>query len=340
MRKRGLIGTAAGLAGTVLAADARDRRRIARDPAADRLFTAPVGTQRTVTGAGGVPINVETYGPEDAPPVVLAHGWTCALRFWRLQVHDLMADHHVIAYDQRGHGRSGAPDDGDWSLATIGQDLHAVLDACAGDRKALIAGHSLGAMTIAAWAEQYPDEVADRAAAAALVNTGLGDLISESLLIRTPDAMGAVRQAIGGAVLMAPAPLPPRPDPITHRAIKAIAMSKTASPAEVRFCEDMVLKCKPRVRAGCGRELRAMDLREAAASISVPTLVIAGGADLLTPIVHARQMEDVLPHGLGTLELEGSGHMGPVERGPEVNAALRELSRNYLSNAAAAPAAR
>jgi pimeloyl-ACP methyl ester carboxylesterase len=309
-------------------------------PARPSVPDRPPSTIESVATSDGLRLHAEAFGPRDAPTIVLAHGITCALRAWHGQIKDLAGDYRVIAYDQRGHGRSGAPDDGDWSLATIGQDLHAVLDACAGDRKALIAGHSLGAMTIAAWAEQYPDEVADRAAAAALVNTGLGDLISESLLIRTPDAMGAVRQAIGGAVLMAPAPLPPRPDPITHRAIKAIAMSKTASPAEVRFCEDMVLKCKPRVRAGCGRELRAMDLREAAASISVPTLVIAGGADLLTPIVHARQMEDVLPHGLGTLELEGSGHMGPVERGPEVNAALRELSRNYLSNAAAAPAAR
>ncbi|NEE41516.1 alpha/beta hydrolase, partial [Streptomyces sp. SID7982] len=53
-----------------------------------------------VRSADGARIHVELHGPEDAPAVVLAHGWTCNTRFWDAQIRDLAADHRVIAYDQ------------------------------------------------------------------------------------------------------------------------------------------------------------------------------------------------------------------------------------------------
>jgi pimeloyl-ACP methyl ester carboxylesterase len=339
--RRSLLATA-GLAGSTLAsvllADAVDRRRIKADPLWARLQEPPAGTERSVMGAGGTPLHVETYGPQDAPPVVLIHGWVCSVRFWRLQVQTLMADHHVIAYDARGHGRSSTPHDGDWSLDTLADDLEAVLDATLGDdRPALLAGHSLGAMTIAAWAGRHATAVEKRTTAVAMINTGLGDLISESLLIRTPDAFGRARQLIGSAVLGVGAPLPPRPDPIVHRAVRHIALSPSASPAAVRFSEEMILSTKPRVRAGSGRELSRMNLLDRVEHLTCPTLVVCGGRDLLTPPAHAHRLSEALPHCVGVLELEGAGHMGPLERDAEVSAALRDLVVSPGSAPRAAP---
>lgn len=321
MRRRLLAG--AGLAGAALAGlDARDRRRISADPLDARLREAPAVQTRTVAGAGGTPLHVELHGPADAPPVVLIHGWTCSARFWRLQVQDLAADHRVIAYDLRGHGRTGAPADGDWSLDTFGADLEAVLDATV-DAPAVLAGHSLGAMTIAAWAGDH--DVARRARAVALVNTGLGDLITESLLLRSPRAFDAVRDRIGALALGAGVPLPPRPDPVTHRAIRAIALSKYASPAAVRYSERMVLSCSPRVRAACGRELSALDLLGNVRALTVPATVLYGSHDILTPKAHALRLAEALPDCEAAVELPESGHMGPLERPDHVSAAIRAL---------------
>ena len=336
--RRSAVAVAAAGLGAAVWTDRRDRRRIAADPQWARLQSPPRGEQRTVRGAGGVPLNVELYGPADAPPVVLLHGWVCALRFWRLQVHDLMADHRVVAFDLRGHGRSGAPGDGDWSLDTLGDDLEAVLDACV-DGPAVLAGHSMGAMTIAAWAGRH--DVARRARAVAMINTGLGDLITEALLLRTPlDKVGNARRLLGGALLGAAAPLPPRPDPISHRAVREIALTRGASPAAVRFSEDLILGCKPRVRAGCGREMARMDLRDRVEHISVPALVAYGDRDLLTPRSHAEQLAGALPDCVETVELRDCGHMGPLERPDDVTRALRSLSTSDRPRSSSAAAAR
>ncbi len=327
--RRQLLATA-GLAGaglgSALMADVLDRRRIAADPLWKQLQTEPRGESVTVEAGDGTPLHAALYGPPEAPPVVLVHGWTCSERFWRLQVHDLAADHRVVAVDLRGHGASGTPANGDWSLDALADDLEAVLVACVGDeRPALLAGHSLGAMTIAAWAGRYNDSVGPRASAVALINTGLGDLISESLLFKLPGPLNAGRQVAGAALLGVGVPLPKRPDPVSHRAVRAIALSPSAGAGAVRFSEEMVLSCHPRVRAGCGRELSRLDLLDRLEHLDVPTLVVAGTRDRLTPPAHSYRLAEALPQSLGVLELEGSGHMGPLERPAEINAALRGL---------------
>ena len=327
------LGLAATTLGSLAMADVLDRRRIAKDPLADRLASPPPGEEHVVAARDGTRLHAETYGPADAPPVVLVHGWTCALRFWRLQAHDLARDHRVIAYDLRGHGRSGSPDGGDWSLDAMGDDLQAVLEALAGDRPALVAGHSLGAMAIVAWAGRHADVVGERAAAAVLLNTGIGDLVTESLLIPTPGLLGRATDLLGTGLLSAAAPLPSRPNPLSHRAVRFVALSPQAPPAAVRFSEDLVLSCTPRVRAGCGRELSRLDLRAYVRQLTVPTLVVAGTEDRLTPPVHARGLASTLPDCAGMLELEDTGHMAPLERDGEVTAALRELTARHVPGA-------
>ena len=82
---------------------------------------------------------------------------------------------------------------------------------------------------------------------------------------------------------------------------------------------------RPKVRAGCGREISRLDLQDRVEHLSVPTLVLSGDRDRLTPPVHARKLAETLPRCAGLVELERTGHMAPLERPDEVTGALRGL---------------
>ena len=110
----------------------------------------PTGRSVVVRSADGTRLHTEVFGPEDGYPIVLAHGITCAIRVWVNQIVDLAADYRVIAYDHRGHGRSGVPPlrgrRSNYGLDFLAADLDAVLAATlAPGERAVIAGHSMAA---------------------------------------------------------------------------------------------------------------------------------------------------------------------------------------------------
>ena len=319
------------------AASAADRRRVSADPEWALLRDPPNGRVVPVTGAHGDALHVEVFGPEDAPPIVFAHGWMCSLTFWTRQIQMLSDEYRLIAYDLRGHGRSEEPEGGDYSIDALADDLDLVLRATVDPaRPAIVAGHSMGAMQLGAYVQRHS---MDRIAAAAFINTGLGDLTTEALIVRLPGSDG-LRKRVGRLVMGATVPFPNRPSPISHRAVRYVALSPEASAAQVAFCENMVLQCGPGPRAGFGRAMSEMELHDALEHVAVPALVITGVADKLTPPVHAERLAEALPNVHDLVELEGIGHMGPVEAAVPVTRALRGLaSAAWTTASSPSPAA-
>lgn len=332
-RRRSFVIAGAAAAVAYGSAARRDRARVVADPARDDLNVSldPVTVRTAAEGA----VVAECHGPADAPVVVLVHGWVCSARFWTRQIQALRADHRVIAYDARGHGRSAPAADGNYSIEALADDLEAVIAECVPHgRRFMLAGHSLGAMTIVAWAARH-ETTAERLAAAALINTGIGGLVEHSRVAPLPARLGALQRAVGPLFLAAPGRAPGGAGPISHRAVRHVAMSPQASPAEVAFCEEMVLECPAPTRAGCGRTLAGLDLWWSLPSLKAPTVVVAGERDRLTPPSHARRIAADLPCAVGLVELEGTGHMGPVEAAPRVTEVIRGLAETYVRRGAA-----
>jgi len=323
------LWTAAGTAGTLAAAgvlQAAQMRRIARDPERETLGEIPTGRDRRVLSADGTALHAEVFGPEDADTVVLVHGWTEALRFWTYVIRGLHDEGlRVVAYDLRGHGDSEPAKNADYAIPRFGEDLEAVLAACVPeDRRVVVAGHSLGAMSIASWAEKH--DVERRARATVLMNTGVGNLIAEHLLLPLPGVAQAVNRTLSvHGFLGNKAPLPRFSTPLSHAAVRYIAFGPDASPAQVAFFEQMLVTCPPDVRADVGMAMSEMDLHEALPRLTVPTIVIAGAADKLTPPSHARRIAEMLPQLQRLTVLEDTGHMTPLERPDVVIDALLEL---------------
>ncbi|MET7615917.1 alpha/beta hydrolase [Streptomyces sp. NPDC005408] len=278
----------------------------------------------TAVSADGSPIHVEVHGPDDAPAVVLAHGWTCSTEFWAAQIADLAVDHRVVAYDQRGHGRTAAAAVGTDALA---DDLEAVLRAVlAPGEKALLAGHSMGGMTLLAASGRAA--FAEHAAAVLLCSTGSSRLVDESLVL--PMRAGRLRTRLTRSVLGARAPLGPV-TPISRRILKYATMGPGSAPERVAECARIVHACPRASRVAWARVLAELDLDAGVRELRVPTVVVAGTADRLTPMVHARRLADALPQCQEFVELSGMGHMTPVEAPEAVTAKIRELVDTFVN---------
>ena len=318
-----LSAAAAGV-GAAIALERSHLRSVAGDREYQELSAPRDGHAMSVQSVDGTRLHVEVFGPDDGPSVVLIHGWTEQLRFWGPVIELLREyDMRVIAYDLRGHGKSERASTRDYSLERFGDDLESVLAATIDDGSlATIAGHSLGAMAIAAWAQRH--DVNTRARAAALINTGFGDLIAGNLLV-TGAAARILSPSVSRAILGSAAPVPGLSSPLAHAAIRRIAFGPTATHGQVAFYERMLIECPADVRAAVGLALSDMDLYPAVSRLTVPTLVIAGDSDRLTPPSHARRIASTLPIPAGLIELERTGHMSPLERPEQLANAIAQL---------------
>ncbi|MFD8306092.1 alpha/beta fold hydrolase [Streptomyces sp. NPDC059690] len=279
----------------------------------------------TVTSADGAALHVEVHGPEDAPAVVLAHGWTCSTAFWAAQIRDLAADHRVIAYDQRGHGRS--PANPACTTDALADDLEAVLKATlAPGEKAVIAGHSMGGMTVMA-ASTRP-VFREHAAAVLLCSTGSSRLVAESTVV--PMRPGRLRTWLTRNILGARAPLGPV-TPLARRILKYGTMGPGSAPHMVEACARIVHACPRKVRHAWSNVLDLLDLDHGVRELRVPTAVVHGTADRLTPPVHARALVAALPNCVDSTELPGLGHMTPVEAPELVSGRIRDLVTTYAT---------
>lgn len=218
---------ATGVAAVAVALERRYLRSLRRDPDYVRL-TAPLGGETlTVVSADGTELHAEAFGPPAAHTFLLAHGWTEQLTFWGPLIGALTdRGQRVVAYDLRGHGRSAPAVDSDYALERFGEDVAAVLEAAipAGER-ATVVGHSLGAMSIVAWAGAH--DVRSRADAAALINTGLGDLVTGHLLFGEL-AKWMNHPRVSRAVLGSRAPLLRFSTPISQAVIRHAAFGPAA----------------------------------------------------------------------------------------------------------------
>ena len=106
----------------------------------------------------GLTIHSSTAGTGPAT-IVFVHGWTCDASSWAAQVPAFASKYRVVTLDLPGHGRSGSPADGTFSVDLFARAVEAVRAETGADRIVLV-GHSMGAPVIRHYARRYPQHVA------------------------------------------------------------------------------------------------------------------------------------------------------------------------------------
>jgi pimeloyl-ACP methyl ester carboxylesterase len=91
--------------------------------------------------------------------LMLVHGWTCDDTSWAANVPELAKHYRVITLDLPGHGKSGAPKDGNVTMEMFAKAVEAVRAERKVD-KIILVGHSMGTPVIREYAHLYPQHVA------------------------------------------------------------------------------------------------------------------------------------------------------------------------------------
>lgn len=282
-----------------------------------------------VRAADGARLRVHAYGPADGQVVVLIHGWTCCLEYWNPQINAFAENCRIIAFDLRGHGESELGE-GPVDCHRLADDLDAVLSAVLRPgKRAVLVGHSLGGMTLQAWASRYPHRVAEQAAAVLLTNTGPRELVAETTVVPLfnrmlpglnrvfPLPMWLARRGLGATIVFPPVA------PVRWIFARQI-MTLSAERELVEFGMNIVRSCRARVRAEFGLLLADMDLGDSARNLVVPTTVVAGSEDFLTPVRHSELIAGWLKEAgsLAGLVVLPTGHLGNLEMIDRFNAEL------------------
>lgn len=309
---------AAGLAGVVYAAPRVVASAFRRVPDVDapRALDAPIYIDHRLDSFDHGSIYVVEAG--EGPPIVLSHGVTLSVRTWFHQLEALPKEGvRAIAFDHRGHGQSVLGEAGH-SLENLAEDVRSVLvDLDLHD--AVLVGHSMGGVAVQSFVARYPRIVEERVAGIVLLST----------LAYTPLGSRSTRTKARLERITKRAPDTARiwNAPNLGFLVARLGFGRRPQPSHVELVRRMMAECSPETRLDAPRVLVGLDLTAALPKFRVPTLVVGGTADLLTPPAEARRMASLIPGA--RLELfEGGGHMLMLERTEELDRLLLDFARD------------
>jgi pimeloyl-ACP methyl ester carboxylesterase len=224
--------------------------------------------------------------------LIFVHGWTCDETSWSMQVPPLSQQYRVITLDLPGHGRSGSPKSGTFSMDLFARAVEAVRKEAKVD-KAVLVGHSMGTPVILRYEQLYPQRVAG--------------LVLVDGLVRRPSS--------------GPAPPPARvggPDGMKAREAMIRGMFTPATPPALQQQILKMMLSAPEATA-TGAMLATMDaLNSKIDPISVPVLGIYAEKSRLGDREYMKQIFPSLEY----VEVSGTGHFVMMEKPEEFNRLL------------------
>ncbi len=243
--------------------------------------------------------------------VVLIHGYPFNRSLWTEQTEALTSRFRVVTPDLRGFGESDSSE-GPVTMNRMAQDVAKLMDQL-GIEQAVIGGLSMGGYVALAFVKQFPSRVK----ALVLADTRAQADTEEGKQTRHQQAEKALSEGMAG---IADAMLPKllTPDTVSKR------------PEVVKRVRDMMLKTKPQ---GAASALLGMaerdDQSEFISTIRVPTMILVGREDALTPLADSEKMQSkIAPSRL--VVIENAGHVSNLEQTEQFNFALiRFLDRVF-----------
>lgn len=260
---------------------------------------------------GATDVHYLTKG--SGPPLVFIHGFGGCAQAWYQQLEAFAADFTVFAYDSVNHGHSSLSpaDEPEPDRADELEGFLAALDI----ERPVLAGNSMGALTILRWATRHPDD------AAALVPSGMGITPPNA----DPDTEAARARALGT----------PLPDDVLFMAAEA-AFTKRFLTERAEEYDRYVRLRSTAVRIEASRHPRRPtmvdpgrgELGERVKAIASPMHIVVGDEDWLFEA--ARYLHELVPESELAV-LPGAPHNAYFEVAAEYNATVRSFLARVLA---------
>lgn len=290
-----------------------------------------------LTRPDGSEIHVEFYGrdDDDTPTLILTHGWGPDSTVWYYAKKELTERFRLIVWDLPGLGHSNKPKNRDYSLEKYARDLEAVLTV-AGDRPAILLGHSMGAMILLTFCRLFPEQLKQQVAGLILVdgtytNPLQTTILSKLLLtLQKPLLEPLLYLAIALSPLLWLTSWLSYLNGSTLLTTKLSGFTGRETRGQLNFSSLIGIKASPGVLARGVLAMFKFDETATLAEVSVPTLVIVGKSDIATrPFASERMSMEVPQSELSVLS--PGGHMALMERHQQFAEVIREFSNSCLS---------
>jgi len=236
-------------------------------------------------------------------PAVLIHGFPFNRSLWNEQIEALSGSHRIITPDLRGFGESESSS-GTATMRRMAEDVARLMDALEIEN-ATLGGLSMGGYVVLAFYKQFPARVSGLV----LADTRPQADTEEAKQGRAQQAERALAE---GMATIADAMLPKllTPETVAKR------------PSVVKRVRDMMMSTKP---AGAAAALMGMaareDQTELLSTINVPTLIMVGRNDAITPVQDSQNMHERIS-GSRLVIIENAGHVSNIEQAERFNAEL------------------
>lgn len=237
--------------------------------------------------------------------VILLHGYPFNRSLWTEQVEALKQTHRVITPDLRGFGESDASET--TSMIQMADDVAKLMDALE-IQSAVVGGLSMGGYVVLAFQKKYPERVKGLV----LADTRAQGDTEEAKKTRAEQANQAKTQGMNGIA-----------DSMLPKLLTAETVSKR--PELVKRVRDMMVKTNP---IGAAAALLAMAGREdhttRLSEITVPTLIIVGSEDSITPVKDSQTMHEQIS-GSRLVNLPNAAHVSNLEQTGQFNRELLDF---------------
>ena len=232
-------------------------------------------------------IHTESAGNKDNPAIIFIHGSGGSSATWFMQLRGLSDNFHVVAIELNGHGKS--PDRSeDNTTESYLSDIEKIVKQY---NRPVIGGHSMGGMLAQLFALKYPELVSG----IILVGTGARLRVASFIFETIDNNFDEYVEGAGNFMFY-----------------------EDASKELIEASKFEIRKCKPEIIRRDFAACNGFDIMDKVSEISLPTLIIVGEQDIMTPVKYSKYLHDTIQNS--TMHaISEAGHSVMLEQPREFN---------------------